>query len=52
MIHLGQNTKSYILAKTINDRNSQTIYRGLVKIAQGAKKSFSNAFLLFSINIL
>ncbi len=42
MIHLGQNTKSYILAKTINDRNSQTIYRGLVKIAQSAKKSFSN----------
>ena len=37
-----QNTKSYILAKTINDRNSRTIYRGLVKIAQGAKKSFSN----------
>ena len=42
MIHLGQNTKSYIIAKTINDRSSQTIYRGLVKITKNAKKSFSN----------
>lgn len=42
MIHLGQNTKSHIIAKTINDRNSQTIYRGIVKITKNAKKSFSN----------
>lgn len=42
MIHLGQNTKSYIVAKTINECYSQTIYRGIVKITKNAKKSFSN----------
>ncbi len=42
MIHLGQNTKSYIVAKTINGYGSKTIYRGIVKIAKSAKKSFSN----------
>ena len=37
-----QNTQSHIIAKTINDHNSQTIYRGIVKITKNAKKSFSN----------
>jgi len=42
MIHLGQNTKSYIIAKSINNHNSQTFYQGIVKITRNAKKSFSN----------
>lgn len=37
MIHLGENTKSRIIAKTISAGKSDSTYRGLVKIMAGAK---------------
>ncbi len=36
MIHLGENTKSRIIAKTISAGKSDSTYRGLVKIMAGA----------------
>ena len=37
MIHLGKNTKSTIVSKGISAGKSQNSYRGLVKVAKGAK---------------
>jgi Fe-S cluster assembly protein SufB len=37
MIHLGKNTKSTIVSKGISAGHGQNTYRGLVKIAKGAK---------------
>jgi len=37
MIHLGRNTKSTIVSKGISAGHGQNTYRGLVKIAKGAK---------------
>ena len=39
MIHLGKNTSSTIIAKGISAMRGQNIYRGLVKMARGAKSS-------------
>ena len=39
MIHLGKNTKSTIIAKGISAGNSNGSYRGLVRIAKGAKNA-------------
>jgi Fe-S cluster assembly protein SufB len=39
MIHLGNNTKSTIVSKGISAGKSQNSYRGLVKIAKGAKNA-------------
>jgi Fe-S cluster assembly protein SufB len=39
MIHIGRNTKSYILSKSLIYGNSVNNYRSLVKIAQGADNS-------------
>ncbi len=39
MVHLGKNTKSTIIAKGISAGKSEGNYRGLVRIAKGAKKS-------------
>ena len=39
MIHIGEETKSRIISKGISGGNSKNSYRGLVKIAQKAKKS-------------
>jgi Fe-S cluster assembly protein SufB len=39
MIHIGKNTKSTIVSKGISAGKSQNSYRGLVKIAKGAKGS-------------
>ena len=40
MFHLGQSTKSYIIAKTINNHNSQTFYKGICKNYKKSKKIF------------
>jgi Fe-S cluster assembly protein SufB len=37
MIHLGQNTRSTIVSKGISAGHGQNTYRGLVKIAKGAR---------------
>ena len=37
MIHLGKNTKSTIVSKGISAGHGQNTYRGMVKIARGAK---------------
>jgi Fe-S cluster assembly protein SufB len=37
MIHLGENTKSTIVSKGISAGHGQNTYRGLVKIAKGAR---------------
>ena len=39
MLHLGKNTKSTIIAKGISAGKSEGNYRGLVRIAKGAKNS-------------
>lgn len=39
MIHLGENTKSTIIAKSISAGNSVGTYRGLVRIAKKAKNA-------------
>ncbi len=39
MIHVGKNTKSTIISKGISAGHGQNTYRGLVKIAKGAKSS-------------
>jgi len=39
MIHLGNNTSSTIISKGISADNSSNAYRGLVKIAAGAKNA-------------
>src|SRR5437879_1084734 len=39
MIHLGQNTKSTIVSKGISAGHGQNTYRGLVKIAKGARSA-------------
>jgi Fe-S cluster assembly protein SufB len=39
MIHLGENTKSTIIAKGISAGHSDGNYRGLVRISKGAKNS-------------
>jgi len=43
MIHIGSNTKSRIISKGISSGKSKNTYRGIVKIARGAKntKNFS-----------
>ena len=42
MIHLGKHTKSNILSKSIARNGGNASYRGLVKITDLAKKSFSS----------
>ena len=42
MIHLGNNTKSNILSKSIARNGGNASYRGLVKICKSAKNSHSN----------
>lgn len=39
MIHIGNNTKSTIISKTISAGKSQNTYRGLVKVAERAKQA-------------
>jgi Fe-S cluster assembly protein SufB len=39
MIHIGKNTKSTIISKGISADRSDNTYRGLVKMAPGAKNS-------------
>lgn len=39
MLHLGNNTRSIIISKGISAGQSQNSYRGLVKIAKGAKNA-------------
>jgi Fe-S cluster assembly protein SufB len=39
MIHIGKNTKSTIISKGISAGHGQNAYRGLVKIAKGARNS-------------
>lgn len=39
MIHLGNNTKSTIVSKGISAKQSHNSYRGLVKVASGAKNA-------------
>ena len=39
MIHLGKNTSSTIISKGISAERGQNTYRGLVKIAKGAKNA-------------
>jgi Fe-S cluster assembly protein SufB len=39
MIHLGRNTKSTIVSKGISAGHGQNTYRGLVKIAKGARNA-------------
>jgi len=39
MIHLGRNTKSTIVSKGISAGHGQNTYRGLVKIAKGARSA-------------
>lgn len=39
MIHLGKNTKSTIISKSISAGNSTGIYRGLVKVSKNATNS-------------
>lgn len=43
MLHLGQNTKSQIISKSIGYENSNSVYRGLVRIGQNSINS--NAFV-------
>ena len=42
MIHLGKHTKSNILSKSIAKNGGNASYRGLVKITENAKDSYSN----------
>jgi len=42
VIHLGERTKSNVIAKSISKDGGKTIYRGLVKIAKGAKGAKSS----------
>ncbi len=39
MIHIGKNTKSRIISKSISAGSSSNTYRGLVKVAQNAESS-------------
>lgn len=39
MIHLGKNTKSSIISKSIGYKNSKSIFRGLIKINENATNS-------------
>lgn len=41
MIHLGKNTKSNILSKSISEAGGVSNYRGTVKIAKGALNSYA-----------
>lgn len=41
MIHLASNTKSSIISKTINHKNSKSIFRGIVDIRPQAKNSYA-----------
>lgn len=41
MIHLAANTKSSIISKTINHKNSKSIFRGFVDIRPQAKNSYA-----------
>ena len=42
MIHLGNNTRSNILSKSIARNGGNASYRGLVKITKNAKNSYAN----------
>lgn len=42
MIHLGKNTKSNIISKSIARNGGNASYRGLVKITKEAKNSYAN----------
>jgi len=42
VIHVGEQTKSNVISKSISKNGGRTIYRGLVKIAKGAKKAKSS----------
>jgi Fe-S cluster assembly protein SufB len=39
MIHLGRNTRSYVVSKGISAGHGQNTYRGLVKVARGAENA-------------
>jgi Fe-S cluster assembly protein SufB len=39
MIHLGRNTRSYVVSKGISAGRGQNTYRGLVKVARGAENA-------------
>ena len=49
MIHLGKNTRSTIISKGISAGKSNNSYRGLVRVAKGAKnaRNFSQCDSLF-----
>ncbi len=54
MIHIGENTKSSIISKTIGYENSKTYFRGYVNIKKSAKNSYSKIVcdnLLLSSNL-
>ena len=42
MIHIGKNTKSNILSKSIARGGGNASYRGLVKITKNANNSYAN----------
>ena len=42
MIHLGNNTRSNILSKSIARNGGNASYRGLVKISKSSKNSYAN----------
>lgn len=42
MIHIGKNTKSSIVSKSISYKNSKTIFRGFVDIKKSAKNANAN----------
>ncbi len=41
MIHIGKNTKSNIISKSLSESGGESNYRGLVKIAPSAENSFA-----------
>jgi len=42
IIHVGKNTKSNVIAKSISFGNGTSVYRGLIRINKGAKNAFSH----------
>jgi Fe-S cluster assembly protein SufB len=42
VIHIGKNTSSKIIAKSISMRGGKSVYRGLIKINKGAKNARSH----------
>lgn len=43
MVHVGKNTRSRIVSKSVSTGGGTTVYRGLIKILRGASNSFAHA---------